>query len=157
MKTLYLVRHAKAVKCNSDLPDVVRKLSKKGRNAARKMAKKLKRNGVVPDLLISSPAKRAHETACIFAKTINYPVGTIVIIEALAQEQGASNEAGLLTLVRDVDNQYQSAMIFGLDQQISGFARVLGNDFTEALPSCSVVRFDFRNRSWDKILKARAF
>ncbi len=67
MKTIYLVHHAAAGKSKPKSPDRKRALSKKGRKEAIKMAKNLKKNGMLPDLLVSSPAKRAIQTARVFA------------------------------------------------------------------------------------------
>ena len=71
MKTIYLVRHAKAEKGKVDSPDVKRRLNKKGKNDARRLAKKLLKGGFTPDFLVTSSAKRAVETARIFAKVFH--------------------------------------------------------------------------------------
>ena len=54
-----------------------------------------------------------------------------------------------------IDDQYQSAMVFGHDPLLTEFAHYLRKDFTEELPGCGVVCFDFRNISWSKISKGR--
>jgi len=152
MKTLYLVRHAKANKGNSNSPDSKRSLTKKGKNDAAKMAKKIKRNGVIPDVLISSPAKQAIQTAQIFAKTINYPKDKIIRNDSIDEGTGSSENL-LMQSVHEIDDQNQSAMIFGHAPLLAEFAQYLRKDFTETLPSCGVVCFDFRNISWSKISK----
>ena len=74
-----LVRHATADKGKPKSPDRKRVLSKKGRKEAVKMAKKLKKNDMLPDLLVSSPAKRAIQTARVFAKAVKYPKDKILL------------------------------------------------------------------------------
>jgi len=154
MKTLYLVRHAKASKGNSNSPDSKRSLTKKGKNDAAKMAKKIKKKGVVPDVLISSPAKQAIQTARIFAKTINYPKDKIIRNGSI-DEGAESPENLLMQSVHEIDDQNQSAMIFGHAPLLAEFAQYLRKDFTEALPTCGVVCLDFRNVFWGKISKGR--
>jgi len=58
------------------------------------MAKKLKKNGMLPEALVSSPAKRAIQTARVFTKAIKYPKDKIVLNKTLYEANNASrNEA----------------------------------------------------------------
>ena len=155
MKTIYLVRHAAAAKGKPKSPDMKRVLSKKGRKEAVKMAKKLKKNGTLPDLLISSPAKRAMQTARVFAKAIKYPKDKILLNKTLYEANNASSNGTLLEDVRRMDDQFQSVIVFGHDPLLTEFAHYLRKDFTEALPGCAVVRFDFNNISWTKVTAGR--
>ena len=99
MKTLFLVRHSKAVTRKANLPDFRRALVKAGEKKSTSMAKKLKKEGVLPDLIISSTANRALETAHLFAQNLDYPTHEILVKDALYNEM--SPEA-LLYLVRQV-------------------------------------------------------
>jgi phosphohistidine phosphatase len=62
---VYLVRHAKA---ESGEPDELRALNDKGRKQARRLGKRLAREGVRPDAVLTSPLLRARETANAIAK-----------------------------------------------------------------------------------------
>ena len=46
MKTIYLVRHGKAVKRDANLPDFQRTLVKKGKEESSDMANKIKKCGI---------------------------------------------------------------------------------------------------------------
>ena len=105
MKTLYLVRHAKASKAKSNSTDSERSLNKKGKTEADKMAKKIPKNGNLPDLIISSPAKRAIQTASRFAKTMHYPSDKIILDENLYKALDASGNDALLKQVLSLDDQ----------------------------------------------------
>ena len=155
MKTIYLVRHATAEKGKPKSSDLKRVLSNKGKKEAVKIVKKLKKNGMLPDLLISSPAKRAIQTARVFAKAIKYPMDKILLNKMLYEANNASSKETLLEYVRGMDNKFQSVIIFGHDPLLTEFAHHLQRDFTEALPKCAVVRFDFGNISWTKITAGR--
>ena len=56
MKTLYLVRHAKAIPGDVGVNDFKRPLSKRGKDDAQAMGKRLYQKGISPDLCVSSPA-----------------------------------------------------------------------------------------------------
>jgi phosphohistidine phosphatase len=70
MKRIVLVRHATAAAKQADAEDFDRSLRKKGRKEARALAGWYQTVAEVPDLLLTSPANRALETALIFAKCI---------------------------------------------------------------------------------------
>ena len=82
-KTLYLVRHAKSSWKDSSLDDRDRPLNKRGRRTAPDMGQRLAAQGHHPELMISSPANRAHSTAKIIAAEIGYDPSLIHIEEAL--------------------------------------------------------------------------
>lgn len=62
LRELMLLRHAKSEWKNSDLPDMERPLSDKGKKNAAKMGKWLKAQSLLPDLILVSPAQRAQQT-----------------------------------------------------------------------------------------------
>jgi phosphohistidine phosphatase len=72
MKILLLVRHAKSSKSEPALPDKDRPLNDRGKRDATKMGERLAKREVGPDLILSSPAKRALKTAQIIAKKLDY-------------------------------------------------------------------------------------
>ena len=63
MKTLLLMRHAKSSWAEGGQADVDRPLNNRGRHDAPRMGHWLKSQGLTADLLISSHARRAVETA----------------------------------------------------------------------------------------------
>ncbi len=70
---------------------------------------------MLPDLLISSPAKRAIQTARVFANAIKYPKGKILLNKTLYEANNASSNEALLDEVRSMDDQFQSVIVFGHD------------------------------------------
>ena len=71
-RTLFLVRHAKSSWDDVALPDKERPLADRGKRDAPMMGERLANRQVKPDLLVSSPARRALSTAEIIAKELNY-------------------------------------------------------------------------------------
>jgi phosphohistidine phosphatase len=63
MKTLLVLRHAKASHDDASASDHARPLTKKGRKAARVIGGVLREEGLLPELVLSSTAERAKDTA----------------------------------------------------------------------------------------------
>ncbi|MCP4673012.1 MAG: histidine phosphatase family protein, partial [Desulfobacula sp.] len=78
MKNIILVRHAKSSWKNLSLDDFARPLNKRGKRDAPFMGKQLKNRKIMPDIILSSPAKRAKKTVKTIAKVIGYPKKKII-------------------------------------------------------------------------------
>ncbi|WP_448187269.1 SixA phosphatase family protein [Azospirillum sp. sgz301742] len=65
MKTLCLMRHAKSGWDNPSLPDHDRPLTSRGVEAAGRVGRHLKQQGIHPDLILCSTARRAAETLAL--------------------------------------------------------------------------------------------
>jgi phosphohistidine phosphatase len=150
MKTLFLIRHSKAVTRKANIPDFQRTLVKAGEKKCMSMAKKLKREGVTPDLMISSTANRALETAHLFAQNLNYPTHEIMVKDALYNEM--SPEA-LLYVIRQVDDRYNSIMLFGHNPAFTDFASHLVRGFDQDIPKTGIVGIQFQKESWKTVAK----
>jgi len=65
--TLTLLRHGEAQPIDSCPEDFERALTKRGTAQAKEMAARLARKGLIPDLILASPAERAWATASLVA------------------------------------------------------------------------------------------
>ena len=92
MKTLLLVRHAKSSRNEPALQDKDRPLNNRGKRDAPKMGKRLAKREVTPDLILSSPAKRALKTAQLIAKKLDYKLQDIVVDERLYARRTISSD-----------------------------------------------------------------
>lgn len=63
MKTLLLLRHAKSSWKDAELDDHDRPLNKRGKRDAPRMGQLLLSEGLLPELIVASTAKRARKTA----------------------------------------------------------------------------------------------
>lgn len=63
MKTLLLLRHAKSSWKESELDDHDRPLNKRGKRDAPRMGRLLREEDLIPDLIVSSSARRCRKTA----------------------------------------------------------------------------------------------
>lgn len=147
MKKVYLVRHAKAIARDSSITDSERYLTKSGKSESKIMAKKLKEKEVIPEIILSSPAIRAVETARIFAEILEYPLKDIQYINLLYNSRGRT----LVDIIKKTNNSYNSLMLFGHEPSLSQCAASLLEDFKEDFAKSGVICIHFKNDNWRSI------
>ncbi|HNW97404.1 MAG TPA: histidine phosphatase family protein [Bacteroidales bacterium] len=150
MKTLYVVRHAKSSWDFPDLPDVDRPLVEKGINKTKKIIKQLNEKNVKLDLLISSHAKRAHETAKLIAAGIFFPVERIEISRNIYQV----DEDKIFNLLFSLNDEVDSVMIVGHNPALTQFANIFLDEKIDLLPTSGVISLEFKTDKWTDIPKA---
>ena len=69
---IHIVRHAEAIERSAEIPDEHRFLTRRGISRFRKVAKSLKKLGIKPDVIITSPLVRAVQSADILAETLRH-------------------------------------------------------------------------------------
>lgn len=144
-KELYLIRHAKSSWKDPYKTDFERVLNERGEKDAPEMGKLLKKRGIQPDLVISSTAKRAKQTAKKICKSIGYDVDTIKWVEKLYHCGPVVFEEVLYEL----DSDISSVFIVAHNPGITSFANSLShNFFTENMPTCAVVGAKFSLKQW---------
>lgn len=148
MKKIVLVRHAKAIEPFEEITDSERSLKIKGVKDAHKAAKKLFVFNIKPDLIISSPAFRALETALIFAEELDFPKKKIKLSESLYFDFTTGD---FVEMIQKLDNKYETLFIFGHNPKISEMASQFTQDFHEELPTCGVTVIEFSEKKWKKI------
>jgi phosphohistidine phosphatase len=82
MKTLIIMRHGKSSWKNKDLADHERPLAKRGLRDTRMMGGLIREKELVPQLVLTSTAVRATQTAQIFAEESSYH-GDITALDSL--------------------------------------------------------------------------
>lgn len=145
MKTLTILRHLKSSWKDSNLPDIERPLSRRGKEDAPIMATRIREAGIRPSLIISSPATRAWTTAKFIAKEISYP------IEFLQREQEMylADVEQLLELLERQDNKFNSIMIVGHNPGLTEFANYLLPQLTDNIPTGGVVSLNIETDDWN--------
>ena len=146
MKTLILVRHAKASNDDPAWADRDRPLADRGRKEALEMGQRLARRNLKPDRLLSSPALRALTTAQLMADELGRERKDIVIDDRLY----ASSAQGLLTVIRALDDKFDRAMLFGHNPEFSELAHRLSSEIV-AMPTCAVAEFRFDTTKWSEL------
>lgn len=147
MKQLILVRHAKAVPYGySD--DFNRELTERGENDAITIGSRLKEQKFVPGTIISSPAKRALQTAHLFARTLNFPENKIRIEEDLYEGMTTND---FITLLHELPEEASTVFVFGHNPTVFYLVSNLVKFFNGDMPTCSTVGISFSVDKWDEI------
>jgi len=146
-KILYLVRHAKSSWSDASLTDRDRPLSKRGRQSAPKMGRRLAKLGHRADLIISSPARRAFSTAKKIAKELEYDMTDIVTDESLY----FSGTISMVNMLENLDDRYQNVMIVGHNPAMTSLLNLLGETPVDNMPTCAVAILTFDMTSWSEL------
>jgi phosphohistidine phosphatase len=127
MKTLLLLRHAKSDWSNPELADHERPLNQRGKRDARRVGRLLQDEQLLPDLILTSTAKRTRRTVKGLVPAVSY-AGKI---KAKRELYLAGPEA-YLEVLRAVPDRYQRVMVVGHNpgleewvEQLTGTATIL--------------------------------
>jgi phosphohistidine phosphatase len=147
MKTLIIVRHAKAEVLPDNKTDFERKLTDGGKADAEKMASGLSQQIKCPDIFISSTAKRAYSTAKRFAAAFKIKEEDI-IKENKIYDASADT---LIELVQSIDNKNETAIIFGHNPGFSQLAYYFSGNGSIELPTCGIAIVAFDLKDWQNV------
>ncbi len=145
MKTLYVLRHAKSSWEDRQLADFDRPLNERGKSAAPFMGEVLQGNKFAPELILSSPALRARETA----RLVKAAAGLDSEINFHERIYEASPQT-LQQVAASIDDRFASAMIVGHNPGMEGFVRLLTGKL-EQMPTATLAIIDLDISGWEKI------
>ena len=147
MKTLLLVRHAKSSWDSPEQSDFERPLNKRGHRDAPFMGKIIKQLNILPELIVSSPAKRAITTATYYAEELGYPVQNIIQDEIIY----ANGPKEILKMINQIDDSLNCIMVFGHNPDLSTLFNYLSDNEYGSLPTCGTICIDFEIDSWSNV------
>lgn len=148
MKRLFLVRHAKTELLDSGKTDFERRLKGRGHSDARLMADYLKKNGYLPDVIVSSDARRAIQTATNMASIFGIEEDQIVQTRFIY----SGFEAGeLLAKLQRVARGKNSMMIVGHNPDIALAAMQLSSGNFFHFPTAAVAVIKFEGDEWNEV------
>lgn len=149
MKQLLLVRHAKSSWDNIDLDDLDRPLNKRGKKEATLLGRLLKKNGLIPQLIISSPAKRAYKTAIKMTHELNLPKKNIEENKIIY----SGNTHKIIELISSLDKKTDLVLIVGHYPSIMELGNYLtGSNFLK-LKTSGFILINLKIKSWKEIAK----
>jgi phosphohistidine phosphatase len=150
MKNLILVRHAKS-SWTTPIQDVDRPLLHRGILDAHLVSSCIM--NYIPNtfLLWTSIAKRASDTALIFAQNISFPIDNIVYKDDLY----TFDENQLEKVIKSCNNLYESVILFGHNEAITNFVNKFGDSFIPNVPTSGFVSLQFETEHWNEIDKGK--
>ncbi|NQU51432.1 MAG: histidine phosphatase family protein [Bacteroidetes bacterium] len=147
MKRVIIVRHGKAVPYGYD-DDFTRDLRDRGKSDAKLISTVLNKSNILPDAMISSPAKRALKTARIFAEILDFKKKNITEIQAIYEGLTTSE---FLELIQELPDNIETVFFFGHNPGFYYFVNNLLKHFENDMPTCSTVGIEFNVDSWDQV------
>ncbi len=147
MKQLFLIRHAKSSWADPSLTDFERPLNKRGKRDAAFMGKRLRDAGIRPELMVSSPARRAKKTARIIGEAIGYDKTTI----QYHQDIYTADLAALLGVIRTAAPGTNALALVGHNFVITDCAEYLTGGTLAAIPTCGIVSIGFDTIDWPDV------
>lgn len=150
MKNLILIRHAKS-SWNAPLLDKDRPLANRGMQDAHLVSSTIDKHLPKTFIIWSSTAKRASETAIIFAQNLSCPIESIIFKEELY----TFDERQLEKIVKSCNNDYDNVILFGHNDAITNFVNKFGNVFIDNVPTSGFVSINFDSKNWENIDKGK--
>ena len=145
LRTLYLVRHAKAALPTAAQPDYDRPLNERGERDAPNMGLRLRELGASPQQVLASAARRTIQTARHLAAALRLPAEAVQLIKDLYQ----STPESIARQINGVDAAVTELMVVGHNPGITDLANGLSGAFrVDDMPTCGVVGVRAEAADW---------
>ncbi|MCT4615248.1 MAG: histidine phosphatase family protein [Marinifilaceae bacterium] len=148
MKKITLIRHAKAEVLDYDNTDFERNLRSRGVDDSNIIAKVLTDNGFKPELIISSDANRAIQTAEVFAEVNSISTKQIVKLRSIYDNL---NIQVLSQILDQYASKNEMIYLIGHNPDISYLAYKLCDEFSMSVPTCAAIGLEFDIENWSEI------
>ena len=153
MRTLIFLRHAKSSWALPGIDDFDRPLNERGNNAAPQMANWLASEGFMPDVIVSSSAKRTRETLAHIEPVVGQD--TAIIMEPRLY-LASSNE--LFECAAELDDRYETAVLLahnpGLHDAalsvLTAQSRRESGEMRSRFPTCACAVVSLPINSWSE-------
>ncbi len=150
MKTVCFIRHAKSSWDQAGLADIDRPLNARGKETAPIMAKIIEEKALKPDVIISSPAKRARQTAKSFRKRFGIKKEQVVIEPSIY----GGDEHIILEILRKQNNDSDTIFLFGHNPTMNYLAALFSDDRIH-VPTCGILKVQLNIDQWKDFVPDR--
>lgn len=148
MKNLLVIRHAKSSWDDPAMSDIDRPLNKRGKRDAPFMGGVLRFQGLVPDLILCSPAKRAVKTARLVARAVGYRDEAIVVREEIYMHALPV----MLELIRRLEDDHDRVYLVGHNPELTELVNALAGENIANIPTCGMASVEFDVESWAHVM-----
>ena len=146
-RNLFIIRHGKSSWDHEGLDDIDRPLAERGLRNADTMARRIVERGIVPELIFTSPASRALNTALIMARIWDLPPSNLQIHTDL-----------YMAYVKEIDDVVSLApdditnlAIYGHNPSFTIYANKYLGQSLDNLPTAGLVIVTLESESWKGI------
>lgn len=145
MKTLLILRHAKSSWNYPALSDYDRPLNGRGKRDAPRMGKHLREQGLTPDRILTSSAKRARKTASRVAKTCGY-TGKVKKLDRFYD-----TVAGVyFETLQALPDKYQRVMVVGHNPTMEQLVGYLTGQIRR-MPTAALAHIELPIQHWEAL------
>lgn len=145
-KELFIIRHAKS-DWDTVVDDMDRPLTERGVKNAYQMAERLKKDGTIPGLLLTSTAVRAFHTAVIMHRIWELENEVLQIRPRLYM----GRQDDILQVLAEIPEEEDSVAIFGHNPSFTDMANRFLSEEVEKIHTAGVARFRFEEGSWQDL------
>ena len=146
-RKLFIIRHEKSSWEHAGLDDIDRPLAERGIRNAGEMARRLQEKGEIPQLILTSPASRALNTALIMSKVWGLGPECLQVHEPL-YDALLSEIAQVLAAVPP---EVKGVAIFGHNPSFTSFTNQFMKIPLDNLPTAGVALITLESDSWNGI------
>ena len=150
MKQLLILRHAKSDWKTSFESDHERPLAKRGIGAARLMGRFLTKLDLEPDLVLSSTAVRARQTAELASESGGWHCAMV-----LCEEFYGSNTAAVLSVIQAQKTDHSRLLLTGHEPTWSELVGELTGGGDPRMPTAAMARIDLPIDDWADLRAGR--
>lgn len=152
MKYILLLRHAKSSHDDAGLKDFDRPLAPRGKKDAPRMGQFVSNIEFLPEVIISSTAKRAAQTTRLFAEA----AGLDEDIVQWDRNLYYGSARHYLETIWALDKECQTAMLVGHNPKIENCIALFCGNGSVQMPTCGLACLQQPANQWDHIQEGLA-
>jgi phosphohistidine phosphatase len=149
MKTVLLLRHAKAENGSASSPDLERALNDRGKKEAQAVGTSIQEQNLRLDLVLSSTARRARETTELVLASASLAVD--VRYDQRIYEAGPLR---LLEVVSQIEEGRSSVLLVGHNPGIEELLQLLTGRL-ERMATGTLAKIDLKAAGWSKVVEEK--
>ena len=146
MKKIYLIRDAKAEDFSEGVSDFERPLRKKGYKELKTIGSYLRLRGISPDLVLSSCALRAQQTAISLCESLSFD-GEKLFLEELYYPPYDD----IISIIMAQEKECSSIFLIAHAPYITDLANRLGSETIAKIPAAAVLSLAFDINEWSEL------
>jgi phosphohistidine phosphatase len=145
MKTIYLLRHAKSSWKDETITDIERPLNGRGRKAAGTIGDLLKKENIVPDLVLSSSAVRARQTTDLVMEA-----GGLSSELRFDERIYEATPQKLLAVVQQIDKSKNNVLLVGHNPGFEQLLELLTGS-VETMQTATLAKINLKASTWASV------
>jgi len=150
MKNLILMRHAKALQIDSFTSDRNRHLSRRGVRDSKRVGAQLSKKKIIINMLVSSPAARAIETAQIIKKKLSKKIRSWDVDERIYM----SGIDALKSVIIQASSKKKTLMLIGHNPEMDALINLVIPEGRH-LKTSEVISLRLNAKRWADIFNAK--